>query len=249
MFSRFSRSVRSEKNRDVLRGSLNSRAGLFSDLPVRKAMYTLLHLDSSPLETSFSRELAQEFVKTWKARHENGRVIYRDLAESAPKPLDAAWISAADAPPAARTEEQIAVLAHSEELIAELEQADEYVISVAMHNLSIPSTLRLWVDQISRGGRTFTFAPEGPVGLLKGKRATMVVASGGVYELGTPAGEYNFVEPYLRAVLGFLGITDVTFVTAGGSAQVAFGVIDRETFLEPLLEKVREAASGALSGE
>jgi len=69
-----------------------------------------------------------------------------------------------------------------------------------------------------------------------------VVASGGVYELGTPAGEFNFVEPYLKAVFGFLGVTDLRFVTAGGSAQVSFGVIDRETFLEPLLEKVREAA-------
>jgi FMN-dependent NADH-azoreductase len=205
-------------------------------------MCTLLHLDSSPLETSFSRELAQEFVKTWKEGHEKGRVIYRDLAESAPKPLDAAWISAADAPPGARTEEQNRLLEHSDELISELEEANDYVISVAMHNLTIPSTLRLWVDQIARGGRTFTFTPEGPVGVLKGKRATIVVASGGVYELGTPAGEFNFVEPYLKAVFGFLGVTDLRFVTAGGSAQVSFGVIDRETFLEPLLEKVREAA-------
>ena len=98
-------------------------------------MCTLLHLDSSPLETSFSRELAQEFVKTWKEGHENGKVIYRDLAESAPKPLDAAWISAADAPPGARTEEQNRLLEHSDELISELEEANDYVISVAMHNI------------------------------------------------------------------------------------------------------------------
>lgn len=206
-------------------------------------MPTLLQLDSSPLETSISRELAREFVKTWKAAHPDGQVIYRDLALSAPQPLDTAWIYSNFTAEASRTPEQKAALAVSDELINELEKADEYVIGVAMHNFSIPSVLKLWIDQIARSGRTFSYGEYGPKGLLEGKKATVLVASGGVYEQGTPTGAFDFIEPYLRAVLGFLGVADVTFVTAGGSAKVMMGAIDRGTFLEPVLEKVRAVAA------
>ena len=206
-------------------------------------MPTLLHLDSSPLESSISRELTREFVKTWKAAHPDGSVIYRDVAAHTPRPLDAAWIGAGFTPVDARTAEQKALLAPSEELIAELESADEYVLGVAMHNFSIPSTLKLWIDQVARSGRTFSYGANGPQGLLLGKKATVVIASGGVYALGTPMGGLNFVEPYLKAVLGFLGVTDVTFVTAGGAAQVMMGAVDRDVFLKPALEQVRSVAA------
>jgi FMN-dependent NADH-azoreductase len=206
-------------------------------------MATLLHLDSSPLETSISRELGREFVKTWKAAHNDGTVIYRDLAGSAPKPIDTAWIYSNFTPVPSRSEEQTAALALSEELIDELEKADEYVIGVAMHNFSIPAVLKLWIDQIVRGGRTFSYGESGPQGLLVGKKATVLVASGGVYEQGTPAAAFDFIEPYLKTLLGFLGVTDVTFVNAGGTRAVLMGEADRATFLQPLLERVREAAA------
>jgi FMN-dependent NADH-azoreductase len=206
-------------------------------------MPTLLHLDSSPLESSISRELAREFVKTWKAAHPDGAVIYRDLAAHPPKLLDAQWIGAAYTPEEARTKEQNDTLALSDELIAELEKADEYVIGAAMHNFGIPSVLKLWIDQVARRGKTFNYGANGPEGLLKGKKATILVASGGVYEVGTPAGAFNFVEPYLRSVLGFLGVTDVKVVTAGGAAQVMMGAVDRDTFLKPTLEQVRAHAA------
>lgn len=206
-------------------------------------MPTLLHLDSSPLESSISRELGREFVKTWKTAHADGGVIYRDLAANPAKPLDALWIAAAYTPDEARTNEQNDALALSDELIAELETADEYVIGVAMHNFSIPSVLKLWIDQIARKGKTFAYGANGPEGLLKGKKATILVASGGVYEVGTPAGAFNFVEPYLRSVLGFLGVTDVKVVTAGGAAQVMMGAVDRDVFLKPTLEQVRAHAA------
>jgi FMN-dependent NADH-azoreductase len=206
-------------------------------------MPTLLHLDSSPLESSISRELTREFVKTWKAAHPDGSVIYRDVAAHTPKPLDAAWIGANFTPADALTAEQTALLAPSEELVGELERADEYVFGVAMHNFSIPSTLKLWIDQIARRGRTFAYGSNGPQGMLLGKKATVVIASGGVYAVGTPAGGMNFVEPYLKAVLGFLGVTDVTFVTAGGAAQVMMGAVDRDVFLKPALEQVRSVAA------
>jgi FMN-dependent NADH-azoreductase len=206
-------------------------------------MPTLLHIDSSPLESSISRELTREFVKTWKAAHGEGIVIDRDLAAHPAKPLDAQWIGAAYTPEAGRTPEQKEALAFSDELIGELQKADEYVIGVAMHNFSIPSVLKLWVDQIARNGKTFSYGEGGVQGLLQGKKATILVASGGVYELGTPAGAMNFIEPYLRAILGFLGITDVKFITAGGAAQIMMGAVDREAFLKPTLEQVRSQAA------
>src|SRR5260370_26251228 len=111
-------------------------------------MSTLLQLDSSPLATSISRELTREFVTAWKSAHPTGVVIYRDLAAKAPPPINAGWIHAAFTPADARNPEQNAALALSEELIGELERADEYVVGVAMHNFSIPSVLKLWIYQI-----------------------------------------------------------------------------------------------------
>jgi FMN-dependent NADH-azoreductase len=206
-------------------------------------MPTLLHLDSSPLESSISRELTREFVKTWRAAHPDGTVVDRDLNVQPPKPLDAAWVGSAYTPEAARTPEQKTALAVSDELIAELEQADEYILGVAMHNFGVPSVLKLWIDQIARNGRTFSYDETGVRGLLQGKKATIVIASGGVYEVGTPAGAMNFVEPYLKAVLGFLGITDIKFVNASGASQVMRGTVDRATFLQPVLEQVRTVAA------
>jgi FMN-dependent NADH-azoreductase len=206
-------------------------------------MPTLLHLDSSPLESSISRELTREYVKTWKNAHPDGTVIYRDLAANPPNPLGTAWIYSSFTPEASRTPEQKATLALSDELIAELEQADEYVFGVAMHNFSIPSVLKLWIDQITRSGRTFVYAESGPQGLLHGKKATVLTASGGVYAAGTPTSALNFIDPYLKTILGFVGVTDVKFVTAGGAAQLMTGAVDRETFLKPTLELVRSAAA------
>ena len=94
-------------------------------------MPTLLHLDSSPLESSISRELGREFVKTWKAAHTDGKVIYRDLAASPAKPLDAQWIGSAYTPDEARTKEQNDALTLSDELIAELEKANEEQYRIA----------------------------------------------------------------------------------------------------------------------
>jgi FMN-dependent NADH-azoreductase len=205
-------------------------------------MPTLLHLDSSPLDSSISRELTREFVKIWKDKHPDGKVIYRNLTTIGLKPVDAAWVYAAYTPAADRTAEQKATLALSDQLIAELENADEYVIGVAMHNFSIPSTLKLWIDQVVRRGHTFAYSETGPQGLLHGKKATILEATGGVYEAGTPAGALNFADTYLKTVLGFIGVKDVKVVTAGGAAQVMTGAVDRETFLRPTLEQVRAVA-------
>jgi FMN-dependent NADH-azoreductase len=206
-------------------------------------MPTLLHIDSSPMETSISRELTREFTRSWKVAHPEGKVVRRDLALSAPAPLDQGWIQASFADPASLTAAQRKTLEVSDTLIAELEDADEIVIGVAMHNFAIPSALKLWIDQVVRRGRTFAYTAGGPAGMLTGKKATVLSASGGTYEVGSPSGGMNFVEPYLKAVLGFIGISDITFVTAGGASQLMRGSLTREEFMRPSLEKVRAIAA------
>jgi FMN-dependent NADH-azoreductase len=206
-------------------------------------MPTLLQIDSSPLSTSVSRELTREFVSNWRIAHPSGQVIVRDLAANPPMPVDQAWIHAAYTPAEGLQPEQKALLAYSEESIAELVQADEYVIGVAMHNFSIPSVVKLWIDQVVRGGRTFAYGgPDGPKGLLTGKKATILAATGGVYQAGTPMAGFHFIEPYLNTILGFVGVTDVTFLTAGGTQQLMSGKVDRGLFLQPHLEQVRSIA-------
>jgi len=203
-------------------------------------MSTLLRVDSSPLkgDASFSRQLTAEFVQHWQASHPGGRIITRDLVATTLPPVSAEWIGAAYSPAASRTQPQQEILAISDELIAELEAADEYVFGVAMHNFSIPSVLKLWIDQVVRVGKTFSYENGVIAGRLRDKKATFLVASGGVYEPGTPAAGMNFVEPYLRPVFGTIGARDTSFINAGGTAQVRFGV-NRDTILQPALQSIR----------
>jgi FMN-dependent NADH-azoreductase len=205
-------------------------------------MPTLLHLDSSPLYgRSVSRQLTDAFVSQWKASHPDGTVLDRDLNATSIPPIDAAWIGAVYTPEEARTPQQKELLSLSDSLIAELQQADEYVVGVPMHNFGVPSVLKLWVDQIARAGKTFSYAGGTPKGLLLGKKATFIVATGGIYDAQTQMASFNFVEPYLRSLFGFLGLTDVTFLTAGGTMALNHGQ-DRDVFLAPHLQAVQTHA-------
>jgi len=205
-------------------------------------MYTLLHVDSSPLYGgSVSRELTAAFVTQWKASHPNGWVVDRDLYATAMQPITAEWVSAAYTSEGARTAQQKELLSLSDSLLAELEQADEYVIGVPMHNFGVPSVLKLWIDQIARVGRTFSYGNGGPKGLITGKKATFIIATGGIYDAQTQMASFNFVEPYLRSVFGFLGVTDTTFLTAGGTSALNQGH-DRNAFLAPHLQAVQTHA-------
>jgi len=207
-------------------------------------MLTLLKLDSSPMgERSISRKLTTRFADSWMKAHPGGTVITRDLTSLSLPIVDGAWVGAAYTPEEARSSEQNKVLSVSEALIAELQRADEYVLGVPMHNFSIPSTLKLWIDQVVRAGKTFAYTSSGPTGLLTGKKATLLIASGGTYDQGTALASLNFVTPYLRAVFGFIGITHVTIIAAEGTAQLMGGKMDPQSFLAPLLEKVQTQAS------
>jgi FMN-dependent NADH-azoreductase len=202
-------------------------------------MPTLLHIDSSPLgEASISRHLTAEFVEQWQLAHPDGKVITRDLSASGLTALNGQWIGASYTPEASRTPEQKQTLALSDTLVGELLTADEYVFGVPMHNFSVPGTFKLWIDQIARAGKTFAYVDGAPKGLLTGKKATFLIASGGVYGAGSAMASFNFVEPYLRTVFAFLGVTDTTFQTAGGTASLMRGG-SREELLLPQVEAIR----------
>lgn len=208
-------------------------------------MSILLHVDSSPMYgTSVSRELSAAFVRTWKDSNPSGDVVERDLTALAIPPIDGQWIGAAYTPEEVRTPVQSAALQLSNSLIAELQQADEYVIGVPMHNFGIPAALKLWIDQIVRVGATFVYENGQPKGLVVGKKATFIVATGGIYDPGTQMASFNFVEPYLQAVFSFLGLAEVKFVTAGGAMALNYGQ-DRATFLAPHLQILQAHATNS----
>ncbi len=211
-------------------------------------MSTLLHINSSPLYgRSVSRELTGAFVEHWRASNPDGAIIVRDLNATAIPAIDAEWVGAVYTPGEARTQQQKAVLSLSDSLVEEIERADEYVIGVPMHNFGVPSALKLWIDQIARVGRTFAYVDGKPKGLLVGKKATFLIATGGIYDAQTQMASFNFVEPYLRSIFGFMGVTDATFITAGGTMALNYGQ-DRAAFLAPHLQAVQthvQAAQGA----
>lgn len=171
---------------------------------------TVLHIDSSArLEGSVTRDLSAAVV----ARLGATEVIRRDLATPLPL-LDANWIGSNFTPEEQRSAEQKQTLALSDSLVEELKQADVLVIGAPIYNFSVPATLKAWIDQIARAGVTFRYTENGPEGLLTGKRAIVIAASG-----GTPAGaDYDFATTYLRHVLGFVGITEVEIIAADQQA-------------------------------
>jgi FMN-dependent NADH-azoreductase len=206
-------------------------------------MSTLLRIDSSPMGVaSVSRHMSETFLESWKKAHPGGTVVTRDLTKSELVSINAEWVAAAYTPAESRTAEQKAALAKSDELLAEIDAADELAIGVPMHNFNIPSVLKLWLDQVVRVNQAFSYVDGKPKGLLVGKKATFLVATGGAYGPGSGMESLNFIEPYLKTLFGFVGITDVTFHTAGGAAALNYGA-DRAEFLQPHDEAVAALAA------
>jgi FMN-dependent NADH-azoreductase len=176
---------------------------------------TLLHIDASPRSArSHSRQLGREFVAAWQASHPTGQVIAHDLALTPPPFVSESWVEGAFTPPAGQSPAAQAAIAVSNAYVDELLTATEIVITTPIYNLSLPAALKAWIDQIVRFGRTFDKSAQGFAGLVTGKKVRILVASGSDFRPNTPGGAYNFLEPYLRAVLGFIGLTDVEFVYA-----------------------------------
>lgn len=168
--------------------------------------HTVLNIQASARhDGSVTRQLSDKILTEIAA----DQTITRDLATGLPL-LDAAWLAANFTLADDRTDVQRETLALSDSLITEIKQADTIVIGSPVYNFSVPAVLKAWVDQIARVGVTFKYTPNGPVGLLSGKRAIIVIASG-----GTPVGsDIDYASGYLKHIMGFIGITDVTIIAA-----------------------------------
>ncbi len=186
-------------------------------------MKNILFIQSSPRgPQSYSQKVAQSMVDELKTRHPGANVVVRNLAQNPPPHVGEAFVGGLSILPDQRNPEQTAALNLSDVLIEELAAADVVVLAVPMHNFGPPSTLKAWIDHVVRVGRTVSYSQKGPEGALKGKRAIIVVARGGVYSDG-PAKPLDFQEPYLRAILGFIGLTDIDVVHVEGVAMSAIG--------------------------
>ena len=173
----------------------------------------ILEINASARQNgSISRRLVNDLVSALEDRHEGVRITRRNVAEGLPF-VDQAWVTANFTPEEERSAEDRAKLALSDELVAELEAADIVVIGTPIYNFSIPAALKAWIDMIARARKTFRYTDSGVEGLLKGKKAYVIVPSGGV-EVGSAA---DFATPYLRHALGFVGIDDVEVVGARGA--------------------------------
>jgi FMN-dependent NADH-azoreductase len=188
-------------------------------------MSKLLFIKSSILgENSKSNLIADEFIENWKRRHPGAQIVTRDLGASPTSHLALDHLGAVMTPAKKRSPEQAESVAAADVLIGELEEADTIVIASPMYNFSVSTNLKAWIDHVVRAGRTFRYTEEGrPEGLLKNKKVVIVTGRGGVYSEG-PMKAFDFQEPYLRTILGFIGLTNVHFIHVEGlriSAEAA----------------------------
>lgn len=195
----------------------------------------LLHIDSGfDRAESVSRELATRFVESWRAVHPDGTVMYRDLcADPVPHADEPGWV-AGMMPAEHHAPDHAASWAVSLPLIEELEAATEYLFTVPMFNLSVPSVFKAWLDRVVVVGRTLmlddTPAP------LRGRRVTVISTRGGAYGPGTPREGMNHQEPHLRSLFGMMGLDDVDFI----AAELTLAAVD------PNMAFLKDAAAASL---
>ena len=192
----------------------------------------ILRVQTSPRgENSESRKLGDHLIAKAKRIDPTSTTILRDVSTGVALP-DLTWIGASFTDADKRDANQVRALAGSEQLIAELEATDLLVIEAPLWNFSIPASLKAWFDQVVRAGRTFRMSETGSEGLLKDRKTIVIVTTGGV-----PLGSGNDATPYIRHILGFIGITDVTFIDAG-----------RLMFKNDKLDKARIEINTTLAG-
>ena len=191
----------------------------------------ILRVDSSAsTETGQSRRLSSRIINGLRTLGKSPEVTIRDLNERLPQ-VDRVWIAANNTPADELTAEQKKTLSLSDELVAEIETADTLIIGVALYNFSIPASLKLWIDLVCRARKTFKYSDKGPEGLMIGKKAIICFASG-----GTPFGsDIDFASNYIRHILGFIGIKDVTFITADKHLMDKQSVTSANTAVDELM--------------
>ena len=205
------------------------------------SMTRLLVVETSPRgEYSISRNMTQHFVAAWQAKHPSGVVVDRDLAETELPFVNAPWLQAYFTPPEQHSPEMKETLRISDELVAEILAADHILIATPVYNYNVPASLKAWVDHIVRKGMTLGHDGKG---LVSGKSATVLIASGGVYTEGSPIRDRDIATQYLRLILSVIGITDVTVVSGGGAKAVDMRETTMEGFIANLQPKIDAAAA------
>ncbi len=195
-------------------------------------MTGLLVVETSPRgNASVSRNMTRRYLAEWQALNPNGKIIRRDLAEEGLPHVTMPWLGAYFTPPDAQTAEMKAQLRLSNTLVGELLDCDELVIATPVYNYNIPAALKAWVDHIVRKGVTLGFDGSG---LVTGKKATLLIASGGEYGESSPIRDRDIATQYLRMILKVLGFVDITVVAGGGAKNVDLGEISMEDFVGKL---------------
>jgi FMN-dependent NADH-azoreductase len=204
-------------------------------------MKSLLVINSSAArEGSVSRTLVEEAVSRLLESSPLAKVVRRDLGENPVPHLATATLAGVRGVPGTAAEQRARAL--SDELIAELRDADTVVIGAPMYNFGVTTGLRAWFDHVLRAGETFSYSEAGPKGLLAGKRVIVIESRGGLYSEG-PASAIDFQEPYLRHLLAFIGITDVTFVHA---EKIGYGPEARAAALAGAKARIADLAGEPL---
>lgn len=204
-------------------------------------MPRLLVVETSPRgEASVSRTMTARFKNEWRAANPDGEIVERDLTETALTFVSAPWLQAYFTAPPEHTDEMRQALALSDELVAELLAADEIAIGTPVYNYNVPASLKAWIDHIVRKGMTLGMDGSG---LVTGKRASVLMASGGVYTEGSPIAARDVATQYLRLILNVIGITDVTVVAGGGAKAVDMGEQTMDEFVGKLAPEIERAAA------
>lgn len=194
---------------------------------------------SSRGELSISRQLTRSFVAQWQDAHPQGEVVVRDLADTLLPYVNAPWLQAYFTPAEQQSNAMKEMLAMSDALVAELLAADHLVIATPVYNYNVPAALKAWIDHIVRKGQTLGFDGKG---LVTGKKATVLIASGGVYTEGSPIRDRDIVAQYLKLILNVIGIADVTIVAGGGAKAVDMGAETMDGFVARHGAAIKQAA-------
>lgn len=202
-------------------------------------MSRLLTIETSSRgDASISRQLTRRFVTAWEAANPRGTVKVRDLTATPLAFVTASWLQAYFTPETQHSPEMKTVLQLSDELAAELLETDHLVISTPVYNYNVPAALKAWVDHVVRKGLTLGLDGKG---LVTGKKATVLLASGGVYTSDSPIRDRDIATQYLKLILNVLGITDVTFIAAGGAKAVDLGEITMCDFLDTFDHQIQKS--------
>jgi FMN-dependent NADH-azoreductase len=190
-------------------------------------------ISSARGEASVSTQLANAIITKLKARYPGSTVAVKDLVLNKYPHLEESHLEAFFAPAESDTAAYKEAIRHSNDAIREVQEADIIVIGVPIYNFSMPSALKAWIDHLVRAHKTFAYKNGQAEGLIKGKKVYLAIASGGVYSEGAMK-SFDYAEPYLKFILGFIGLSDITTYRAEGLNSPGI----QETALQKSIESV-----------